>query len=203
MVDGIPLADQVADADRLGPFEKVSHQAGLADPGLALDDDRSADLLVPEAMEAPLQGQALGGAPDHRPAAGRRLVLPDFCGAKEAEHAGLTLQDLARQVRESDPRPGLPEGGLVAKDVSRCGLHEARRQVHDIPHDRVLASQRVADLAAEGRAAGHADRAPAAESGQGIAHLEGGQHRALGIVTVCQGRQAHRREERHALLVHA
>lgn len=136
-----------------------------------------------EPASAPLPG-GLGGSEGCRQlllAADDRRELPRAApggpfsdGGVDADRGALSLHPDRREALELDGRLRLPEGRVGTENLPFGGrLHEPRREVHRVPHHRVLAPPVAPHVAAEDRAGVDADLLPRHEGGARIAQGEG------------------------------
>ena len=132
--------------------EEVAHQPGLADAGLALDDEQ-APVRLSLADRLQLEGDLgyLVGSP-HDGLAARHLWRQL---GHRGEHAGLPgnpLEGARRKLLEDDAAPRCQRGLGVGQNPPVGFVHQPGGPVHRIAHHGVLPAAQAADIAEEHRA---------------------------------------------------
>ena len=164
-----------------GHPRRLGGERRLADPGVALDDERprAPRSRAPRSVRDAARS---GSRATTRLASARRGAS----GGADRHRLGAPLHQHGRAPRTRSSRPP-PARSPRRTGSRRRRRHEARRQVGDVAVQHVLAPQVVAEEPAERAAAGHADRARQAEVAELAPARRGGTDARLASSSCARG----------------
>ena len=201
-LDRIGRSREHADASPFGHPRRLRGERRLADPGVALDDDRGGLAVGGERLDPLRDQRALGLAID-QPTVPRGDGGAHRGQAPDRHGLGSSLDRDRRELLELEMLADGPGGHLVAQDLAGAGVGQARRQVRNVAVEEVLAPQVVPEEPAERAARRHAHGARQPQRAELLAHGRRGTQRARDIVLMGARRQPEGARQGQALVVHA